>query len=153
MRTTRSPAQATLHSCLLSILLLLSSCISSILLVLSPDHPDSCPSLSCCPPAYQVFHCFLHLLTSDSSDLQVRDGVGVRGDVHHGRDDRDCNGHLASSQIHPLRSLAIPRVSPGGAGKHPYIYNHFTHCWCIRSPWRRTLFSSSPTTHPSSSGI
>ena len=48
--------------------------------------------------------------------FQVRDGVCMRGDVHHGRDDCHGDRHVASSPLHPLCSLALPRLPPWRAG-------------------------------------
>ena len=152
MRITRSQ-QATLLSFHLSILLLPSSCISSI------PHLVGYPLLS-------------------DTFVQVCDGVSVRGDVHHGRDNCDGNGYVESSQIDLISSLTLPRFSPGGAGKHTWMskmyiyispYIMYMLVWihkCMnisiymiiyfllgsRSPSRRSLSSSSPITHPSLSG-
>ena len=67
------------------------------------------------PLLFETICYFLYLLTLVS---KVCDGVSVRGDVHHGRDNCDGNGHVESSQIDPISSLTLPRFPPGRAGKH-----------------------------------
>ena len=72
--------------------------------------------ISCCAPAYQVSDILRLHFAPHCNVLQVRDGVCVRGDVHHGRDDCHGDWHVASSPLHPLCSLALPCLSPWRAG-------------------------------------
>ena len=89
-----------------------------------------CPvfGITCCAPAYQVSKTVLRQQFAPHCNvLQVRDGVCVWGDVHHGRDDCHGDGHVASSSFHPLCSLALPRLSPWRAGGHHHHHHHHHH--------------------------